>query len=82
MVGPSVYTLYVEEELRPLIKGEPLRNREIDPLSTKNVQLQEKLLAHFERDGEQMYAKTQFLILFLVLEVLLLKNEDAVKAQG
>ena len=29
-----------------------------------------------------MYAKTQFLIIFLVLEVLLLKNEDAVKAQG
>lgn len=72
VVGPSVYSLYVEEEKRPLIKGEPLREREIDPISTKNTHLQELLLSHFEREGEQMYGRTQFLVIFFALEVLLL----------
>jgi hypothetical protein len=40
ITGPSVYSLYVEEEKRPLIKGEPLRKRpELDSLSTKNTGL-------------------------------------------
>lgn len=52
ITGPSVYSLYVDEEKRPLVKGEPLRPREIDPLSYKNEKLQEKLLSHFERDSE------------------------------
>lgn len=58
MTGPSIYSLYVEEEKRPLIKGEALVERELDPLSNKNQALQDKLLAHFERDSETMYAKT------------------------
>lgn len=40
ITGPSVYSLYVEEEKRPLIKGEALRVRpELDSISTKNVAL-------------------------------------------
>lgn len=76
VVGPSVYQLYVEEEKRPLIKGEPLREREIDPLSTKNTSLQDKLLGHFEREGEQMYTRTQFLVIFYAIEVLLGEAPD------
>ena len=59
VTGPSVYTLYVEEEKRPLSKEEPLKEYPVmDPLSTKNTSLQDKLLAHFERDSEQLYGKT------------------------
>jgi hypothetical protein len=58
VVGPSVYTEYVEETKAPLIKGGPLPDLEIDPISNKNQELQEKLLKHFEKDSEQIYLKT------------------------
>ena len=38
-VGPSVYTLYVEETLAPLIKGGPLPENDLDSLSNKNLKL-------------------------------------------
>ena len=66
-VGPSVYTQYVEETRAPLIKGGPLPENELDSLSNKNLQLQASLLKYFERDGEQIYQKSQFLILLFVL---------------
>lgn len=69
--GPSVYTLYVEETLEPLVKGGPLPPNELDPISNKNQSLQKKLLTHFEKDSEQLYAKTQFLVLFYALEILI-----------
>eukprot|EP00347_Sterkiella_histriomuscorum_P015302 403357539 len=71
VTGPSVYTLYVAETKAPLIKGGPLPDTEMDQLSNKNQQLQEKLLAHFEKDSEQVYLKTQFLVIFYAIEVLL-----------
>ena len=66
-VGPSLYTEYVEETLAPLIKGGPLPENELDCMSNKNLKLQASLLKHFERDGEQIYHKSQFLILLYVL---------------
>ena len=66
-VGPSVYTQYVEETRAPLIKGGPLPENDLDSLSNKNLQLQASLLKYFERDGEQIYQKSQFLILLFVL---------------
>jgi hypothetical protein len=50
--GPSVYTQYVEETKAPLIKSGPLPDNPLDPLSNKNEELQDKLLKHFENDGE------------------------------
>jgi hypothetical protein len=65
--GPSVYTEYVEETKKWVVKGGPLPQNILDPISNKNESLQEKLLAHFERDGESIYHKTQFLVLFYAL---------------
>jgi hypothetical protein len=39
VTGPSLYTRYVEEELRPLQKDEPLPEKETDPISNKNISL-------------------------------------------
>ena len=58
VTGPSIYTLYAEEEKWPLIKGEALVERELDLLSNKNEALQELLIKHFERDSEQIYVNT------------------------
>ena len=52
VTGPSLYTRYVEEELRPLQKDEPLPEKETDPISNKNASLQEKMVSYFERDSE------------------------------
>lgn len=79
VTGPSLYTRYVEEELRPLQKDEPLPEKETDPISNKNTSLQEKMLSYFERDSEQIYLKTQFLIIFFALETLLL-DEDFISS--
>lgn len=38
-VGPSVYTEYVDEVKRPLVKSGPLPDSELDPLSNKNNHL-------------------------------------------
>lgn len=57
VVGPSVYTVYVEETKAPLDKDAPLPENELDPISNKNQELQNKLLQHFERDSEQIYQK-------------------------
>ena len=66
-VGPSVYTEYVEETLAPLIKGGPLPENDLDCMSNKNMKLQAALLKHFERDGEQIYHRSQFLVLLFIL---------------
>ncbi len=78
VTGPSIYTLYVEEEKRPLVKGEPLPEKETDPISNKNAALNEMMIGHFERDSEQIFLKTQFLIVFFAIETLVL-NEDGIK---
>lgn len=56
--GPSVYTEYVEDTLAPLVKGGPLPDNELDPISYKNEVLQNLLLKFFEKDGEQLYHKS------------------------
>ena len=76
-VGPSVYTEYVEDTRAPLIKGGPLPLNGLDMLSNKNLKLQASLLKHFERDGEQIYHKSQFLILLFLLAELLADEEFA-----
>ena len=81
VTGPSVYTLYVEEEKRPLIKGEPLPEKETDPISNKNEKLNELMITYFERDSEQIYLKTQFLVLFFAIETLLM-NDEGIKRFG
>lgn len=58
VTGPSIYSLYVEEEKRPLVKGEPLADRPLDPISNKNQHLQDVLRKHFEKDSESIYTKT------------------------
>ena len=52
VTGPSIYTLYVEEEKRPLIKGEALPDKNTDPISNKNETLNQMMVEHFERDSE------------------------------
>jgi len=39
MSGPSLYTQYVEETKAPLIKGGPLHDIPLDPMSNKNLDL-------------------------------------------
>ena len=69
-VGPSVYTEYVEDTLEPLVKGH-LPPYTLDPISHKNKHLQGALLQHFDKDGEQLYHKSQFLVFLYCLEILL-----------
>jgi hypothetical protein len=71
ITGPSVYSLFVDEEKRPLQKGEPLPEKPVDPLSSKNKDLHERLLEHYEKDSETIYQNTQFLTLFFAIEILL-----------
>jgi len=52
MVGPSVYSVYVEEILAPIDDKAPKIESLLDGLSSKNVALQKSLLKHFERDSE------------------------------
>ena len=70
-VGPSVYTQYVEETRAPLVKGGPLPQNDLDSMSNKNLKLQAAMLKYFEKDGEQIYQKSQFLILLFILSQLL-----------
>ena len=46
MLGPSVYTEYVEDTLAPLDRTK-LAENELDVLSFKNEELQNSLLNHF-----------------------------------
>lgn len=78
MLGPSIYTLYVEDTRAPLIATE-LPENILDPISNKNTLLQRALLHHFDKDGEQLYHKSQFLILFFALDVLLAQEDFASK---
>jgi hypothetical protein len=82
VTGPSVYTRYVEEEKRPLQKDEPLPEKDTDPISNKNISLQEKLVTHFERDSEQIFLKTQFLLIFFSIETLLMNVPDSFKEKA
>ena len=75
--GPSVYTQYVEDTRMPLIKTGPLPLNELDCMSNKNLVLQAALLKYFEKDGEQIYHKSQFLILLFLLNHLLADEEFA-----
>jgi hypothetical protein len=70
MVGPSVYTEYVEETLAPIVRTGALPKNDLDMLSNKNEKLQDFFLKHFERDGEEIYHKSQFLILLYAAEFL------------
>ena len=70
-LGPSVYTEYVEDTLAPLVKGGDLPDNDLDIMSFKNKELQKSLMKHFERDGEQVYHKSQFLILLYGVEHLI-----------
>ena len=63
-----MYTEYVEDTLAPLVKG-VLPDNELDPISLKNEALQAALLKHFERDGEQLYHRCQFLPLLFLLQM-------------
>ena len=73
-LGPSVYTEYVEDTLAPLVKGHLPLNA-LDPISHKNKHLQGALLKHYERDGEQLYHKSQFLVFLYWLEMLVTDTE-------
>ena len=75
--GPSVYTQYVEDTRMPLIKSGPLPVNELDCMSNKNLVLQAALLKHFEKDGEHIYHKSQFLILLFVLSHMLAEEDFA-----
>ena len=70
-LGPSVYTQYVQETLAPLDTSGPLPENHLDPISFKNKPLQQALLKYFEKDGEQLFHKSQFLILLYMLDMLL-----------
>ena len=70
-LGPSVYTQYVQETLAPLDTSGALPENPLDPISFKNKALQQALLKHFEKDGEQLFHKSQFLIILYVLDMLL-----------
>ena len=74
-LGPSVYTEYVQDTLAPLVKGGPLPLNALDPISHKNKHLQGALLKHFDKDGEQLYHKSQFLVLLYWLEILVTDSE-------
>ena len=75
--GPSVYTQYVEDTRAPLIKGGPLPDNELDCISNKNLMLQAAMLKHYERDGEFIYHKSQFLALLYILGDLVSDEEYA-----
>jgi hypothetical protein len=64
LTGPSVYTEYVDEVLRPLDSDAPLKETPLDFMSSKIEELQKSLLEFFNRDSELMYWKSQFLCLF------------------
>jgi len=69
-VGPSVYTEYIEETLEPRVKGF-LPAFTLDPISNKNKHLQGALLKHFDKDGECLYHKSQFLVFLFWIEIML-----------
>jgi hypothetical protein len=56
-LGPSIFTEYVEDTRKPLVKGY-LPETPFDPLTTKNDVLQSVLLKHYEKDGEPFYQKS------------------------
>lgn len=70
-LGPSVYSLYAEEELQPVDRYGDLPEFFLDPISNKNQALQKKLLAHFSINGEIFYERSQFLIVFYLISVTL-----------
>ena len=69
-LGPSVYTEYVEDTRSPLVRA-VLPKNDLDALSNKNKVLQNTLLDHFQRDGESLYQRSQFLIFLYASEILL-----------
>ena len=79
LLGPSVYTEYVEETLAPLNKGGPLPENDLDVISFKNEQLNECLMKHFETDGEEIYHKSQFLIFIYAAEFMFESKQLFVK---
>ena len=81
-----MYTEYVEETQAPIDKhiSDPKKMPAfaLDHISNKNDKLQTALLDHFEKDGEHVYERTQFLILFFAIETLVNKwadHEEAAK---
>mmetsp|Transcript_32157 Transcript_32157/g.49178 ORF Transcript_32157/g.49178 Transcript_32157/m.49178 type:complete len:311 (-) Transcript_32157:1396-2328(-) len=74
-LGQSVYTEYVEETKAPIDQhvSDPkmLPAFALDHISSKNTDMQSVLLDHFEKDGENLYDRAQFLIVFFAIEVLI-----------
>lgn len=69
-LGQSVYTQYVEETKCPIDQTGPLPEFEFDSISNKNETLQNMFLYHYLKDGETIYERTQFLILFYAIETI------------
>lgn len=68
-VGASVYTLYAEEEKRPIDRYGDLPESVLDPISNKNEKLQKVLLEKLSINGEIFFERTQFLIVFYLIGV-------------
>lgn len=81
-LGQSVYTQYVEETKCPIDQSGPLPDLDFDPISWKNAPLQSVLVEYFSRESEHFYQRTQFLILFLVLELTTQQLVDQNHAEG
>lgn len=76
-LGQSVYTEYVEETKCPIDQSGPLPDLEFDPISWKNEPFQMSIVEHLGIDGEDFYKRTQFLVLFLHIEILTEKMKEA-----
>jgi len=79
MAGQSVYTMYVEETKAPIDQTE-LPKLEFDPICYTNETLQNQLIDYFAKDSEIIYERTQFLILFLGIQMLTQKIQENIEA--
>lgn len=70
MTGQSVYTQYVEETKCPIDQS-ALPDLPFDPISCKNQKLQDALVVYYSIDSESFYQRTQFLVLFYLIELVL-----------
>lgn len=79
-LGQSVYTQYVEETKCPidqyLSDPKDLPEFALDLISNKNSDLQTLILDHFELEGESVYERVQFPIVFLALKKVMKVWED------
>ena len=73
-IGPSIFTEYVEDTRKPLVKGY-LPETDLDCLSTKNEYLQNIILKNYEKDGEPFYQKSQLLPMLTFLDQALMRED-------